>query len=102
MSMSMQGLGVFLLAVIAAVGVLGVVLMVRTAASVRRAHEQTHQVLSGRDLGPALHGLMQQTRELNRQLTNIDKRLEKLEALQKVQIANLTFRDDAVRQRRQQ
>ena len=55
------------------------------------------KTIAERDSGPALHGLVQQTREVNRQLANIDKRLEKLEALEKVQIANLTYRDDVVR-----
>jgi hypothetical protein len=96
-----QGLGLVFLAVIAAAAVCGLVFMLRAAASIRRLHEQTHQVLSSRDLGPVLHGLVQQTREVNRLLANIDKRLEKLEALEKVQIANLSFREEALRPRRQ-
>ncbi|MCC7079315.1 MAG: hypothetical protein IT530_01470 [Burkholderiales bacterium] len=96
-----QGLGLFLLAIIAVTAVLGLVLALRAAASIRRLQEQTHQVLASRDLGPVLHGLVQQTREVNRLLANIDKRLEKLEALEKVQIANLTFREEVPRPKRQ-
>ena len=96
-----QALGLILLTLIAVAAVLSLVLVLRAAASIRRQHEETHQVLSSRDLGPVLHGLVQQTREVNRLLTNIDKRLEKLEALEKVQIANLTFREEAPRPRRQ-
>ena len=95
-----QGLGVALLAVVAVAAVAGLVMMVRMAASLRRMHEETRQALAGRDSGPALHALVQQTREINRVLVNIDKRLEKLEALEKVQIAHLSFRDEP-RARRQ-
>jgi hypothetical protein len=96
-----QALGLILLAVIAAAAVSSLVLVLRAAASIRRLQEQTHQVLSSRDLGPVLHGLVQQTREVNRLLANIDKRLEKLEALEKVQIANLTLREERPRPKRQ-
>ena len=41
-----------------------------------------------------MHALVQQTREVNRVLGNIDKRLEKLQALEKVQIAHLSFREE--------
>ena len=95
-----QSLGVVLLEIIAVAAVIGMVLLLRAAASIRRLQQDTHQVLASRDLGPVLHGLVQQTREVNRLLANIDKRLEKLEALEKVQIANLTFRDDHVRPKR--
>lgn len=100
MSAMAQSLMLVLLAVVAAAAVLGVVLGLRAASAIRRVHEQLHKVVVARDLGPVLHGLVQQTREANKLLANIDKRLEKLEALEKVQIANLTFRDDTVRQRR--
>lgn len=96
-----QALGLMLVTVIAVVAVLSLVLVLRAAASIRRLQWETHQVLSSRDLGPVLHGLVQQTREVNRLLANIDKRLEKLEALEKVQIANLTFRGEAPRPQRQ-
>ena len=89
-----------LLAMLVAVAVAGLVFMLRAIASIREQQEATQKILSGRDLGPVLHGLVQQTREVNRLLANIDKRLEKLEALEKVQIANLSFRDDPVRPKR--
>jgi hypothetical protein len=88
------------LAVIAVVAVMSLVLFLRAVASIRDSQEATRQVWATRDPGPALHGLVQQTREVNRQLANIDKRLEKLEALEKVQIANASFRDDTIRPRR--
>jgi hypothetical protein len=93
------GLTVFLLALIAVVGVLGTVLLLRAAIAIRQLQAQTHQILANRDLGPVLHGLVQQTRDVNRLLANIDKRLEKLEALEKVQIAQLSLREPAVPKR---
>jgi hypothetical protein len=100
MTMMAQGLGLTLLAVVAVAAVLGLVLVLRAAGSIHRLQQETHRVSSSRDLGPVLHALVQQTREANRLLANIDKRLEKLEALEKVQIANLSFRDEAARPRR--
>ena len=94
-----QGLGLILLAVIAVAVVAGLILGLRAAASIRRLQEQTHHVFTNRDLGPVLHGLVQQTRDVNRLLSNIDKRLEKLEALEKVQIANMSPRDEPRSQR---
>jgi hypothetical protein len=96
-----QGAALVLLTIIAVVAVIGLILMLRAAAAIRRLQAETHQVLANRDLGPVLHGLVQQTRDVNRLLANIDKRLEKLEALEKVQIANLTFRDEQLRPKRQ-
>jgi hypothetical protein len=95
-----QGLELGLLAVIAVVAVIGLALLLRAAAAIRRLQNDTHQVLASRDFGPVLHGLVQQTRDVNRLLANIDKRLEKLEALEKVQIANLSLRDDPLRPKR--
>jgi len=95
-----QSLGLVLLAVIAIVGVLATVLLLRAAGTIRRLQAETHQVLTARDLGPALHGLVQQTRDANRLLANIDKRLEKLEALEKVQIANMAPREQPTGTRR--
>jgi hypothetical protein len=95
-----QGLELGLLAVIAVIAVIGLALLLRAAAAIRRLQHDTHQVLAGRDFGPALHGLVQQTRDVNRLLANIDKRLEKLEALEKVQIATLSLRDEPVRPQR--
>jgi hypothetical protein len=69
----------------------------RAQASIRAAQRAALEFWAARDPGPALHGLVQQTREANRLLANIDKRLEKLEALEKVQIANRGFVDDAIR-----
>lgn len=94
MSTIAQGLALILLAVIAVAVVVGLVLGLRTAASMRRQQEHTHQVFASRDLGPVLHGLVQQTRDINRLLATIDKRLEKLEALEKIQIANMSLRDE--------
>ena len=96
-----QSLLLILLAVIAIAAVAGLVLGLKAAASIRRQQEQTHQVLASRDLGPVLHGLVQQTCDVNRLLANIDKRLEKLEALEKVQIANMSLRDEPVRPKQQ-
>ena len=93
---SMQAATLALLAVIAVVAVLTLVSLLRIAAFIREGRN-AQKTIAERDSGPALHGLVQQTREVNRQLANIDKRLEKLEALEKVQIANLTYRDDVVR-----
>jgi hypothetical protein len=95
-----QGAALVLLTIIAVVAVIGLILMLRAVAAIRRLQGETHEVLASRDLGPVLHGLVQQTRDVNRQLANIDKRLEKLEALEKVQIANLTFRDEQLRPKR--
>jgi hypothetical protein len=94
---TMQAATLVLLAVIAVVAVLSLVALWRAAAFVRKGQEEAQKIRAERDTGPALHGLVQQTREVNRQLANIDKRLEKLEALEKVQIANLSFRDETVR-----
>lgn len=88
-----------LLAVIALVAVLILLLLRQTLALVRDQQSAVQRFLTDRDFGPALHGLVQQTKEVNRLLANIDKRLEKLEALEKVQIANLTFREEARTQR---
>jgi type II secretory pathway component PulK len=95
-----QSLELVLLAIIAVVAVIGMALLLRAAAAIRRLQQDTHQVLASRDLGPVLHGLVQQIRDVNRLLANIDKRLEKLEALEKVQIANLTFREELPRPKR--
>ena len=94
---TMQAATLVLLAVIAAVAVLSLVSLLRVAAVMRKGQAEAQKIWAERDPGPALHGLVQQTREVNRQLANIDKRLEKLEALEKVQIAHLTFRDETAR-----
>ena len=91
---TMQAAILVLLAVIAAVAVLSLVSLMRVLAFIRQGRDAAQKFWTERDPGPALHGLVQQTREANRQLANIDKRLEKLEALEKVQIANLTYRDE--------
>ncbi len=101
MSAEMMQAGMLvLLASIALIAGVGLVFLLRAVASVRIEQEATQKILANRDLGPVLHGLVQQTREVNRLLANIDKRLEKLEALEKDQTANLSFRDDAIRPRR--
>jgi len=101
MSTGMMQAGMLvLLAAIVLVAVIGVCFVLRAFTSLREQQEATQKTLAGRDLGPVLHGLVQQTREVNRLLANIDKRLEKLEALEKVQIANMSFRDDPVRPKR--
>jgi hypothetical protein len=97
---TMQAATLVLLAVIAAVAVLSLVSLLRMAAFIRRGQQDAQRIRAERDPAPALHGLVQQTREVNRQLANIDKRLEKLEALEKVQIANLAFRDETARPNR--
>ena len=89
-----------MLAVIAIVAVASLVSLIRVVAFIRQGRDAAHKIWAERDSGPALHGLVQQTREVNRHLANIDKRLEKLEALEKVQIANLVYRDDAGRPNR--
>jgi hypothetical protein len=94
-----QGMTLVLLALIALVGVLSTILLLRAAVSIRELQAQTHQIVANRDLGPVLHGLVQQTRDVNRLLANIDKRLEKLEALEKVQIAQLSLREPAIPKR---
>ena len=93
---TMQAATLALLAVIAVVAVLSLVSILRILASVRKGQEAAQKIWAERDAGPALHGLVEQTREVNRQLANIAKRLEKLEALEKVQIANRAPRDDAL------
>lgn len=91
---TIQG-GIFiLLAVIGIVAVLSLVTIASAFRAIRLQQDATNRILTSKDLGPALHGLHQQTKEMNRLLANIDKRLEKLEALEKVQIANMTYRDD--------
>lgn len=86
-----------LLAVIGVVAVLTLVTIASAFRSIRLQQDATNRILGSRDVGPALHGLVQQTKEVNRLLANIDKRLEKLEALEKVQIATMTQRDEAQR-----
>jgi hypothetical protein len=91
---SIQG-GIFiLLAVIGIVAVLSLVTIASAFRAIRLQQDTTNRILTSKDLGPALHGLVQQSKEMNRLLAIIDKRLEKLEALEKVQIANMTYRDD--------
>ena len=97
---TMQAAALALLAVIAVVAVLSLAALLRVSAFLRKGQAEAQKLWAERDPGPALHGLVQQTREVNRQLANIDKRLEKLEALEKVQIANLSFRDEAARSNR--
>jgi hypothetical protein len=94
---AMQAATLALLAVIAVVAVLTLVSLLRAVAFIREGRDAAQKMIAERDSGPALHGLVQQTREVNRQLANIDKRLEKLEALEKVQIAHFNYRDDTVR-----
>ena len=94
---TMQAAILVMLAMIAAVAVLSLVLLFRIVAFIRQAQDAVQRIWAERDAGPALHGLVQQTREVNRQLANIDKRLEKLEALEKVQIAHLAYREDPAR-----
>lgn len=94
---TMQAAILVLLAVIAVAAVSSLVSLLRMQAYIRRGQDAVQKLWAERDAGPALHGLVQQTREVNRQLATIDKRLEKLEALEKVQIANLGLRHDSVR-----
>ena len=101
MSVETMQAAVALLAVIAVVAVLSLILLLRAVAFIREGRDAARKLIAERDSGPVLHGLVQQTREVNRLLANIDKRLEKLEALEKVQIANLSYRDDIVRPVRQ-
>jgi len=93
----MQGGTLVLLAVIGVVAVLTLVMLASAFRAIREQQDSTNRILSSKDLGPALHGLVQQTKEMNRLLGNIDKRLEKLEALEKVQIANMSLRDENAR-----
>lgn len=101
--MSLEAIGALtlvLLAMIAAVAVLSLVSLFKVAACLREGRDAAQKIWLERDAGPALHALVQQTREVNRLLANIDKRLEKLEALEKVQIANLGYRDEIARPQR--
>lgn len=93
----LQGAIVVLLTVVAVAIVLSSLVLLRALTLIRAGQNAAQAFWAARDPGPALHGLVQQTREATRLLTNIDKRLEKLEALEKVQIANLGFRDAANR-----
>ena len=77
---TMQAAILVVLTVIAAVAVLSLVLLLRIVAFIRQAQDAMQRIWAERDSGPALHALVQQTREVNRQLANMDKRLEKLEA----------------------
>ncbi|MCC6531183.1 MAG: hypothetical protein IT531_01420 [Burkholderiales bacterium] len=100
-SEAMQGVILVLLAVIAVAVVAAAVVAARILSALHKQVQESHVLFSARDPGPVLHSLVQQTRDVNRLLANIDKRLEKLEALEKVQIANLSFRDEAARGTRQ-
>jgi hypothetical protein len=103
MSMGLELLPAAALALLAIIAVAMLVLLavvVRSAKAIGDAQAETQRLWTLRDPGPALHGLIQQTREVNRSLANIDKRLEKLEALEKVQIANMSLRDDPLRPKR--
>lgn len=90
----LQGAVVLLLTVIGVAAVLSLVLVHSALRTIRMQQEATNRILSGKDVGPALHGLGQQSKEICRLLANIDKRLEKLEALEKVQIANMAYRQE--------
>jgi hypothetical protein len=87
-----QGGMLVLLLLICAASIMTLVLLGTALKAVRRMQAETNQILAGRDVGPALHSVIQQGKEMNRLLANIDKRLEKLEALEKVQIANYGMR----------
>ena len=77
------------LIVVLAVLLLGVLLVALKA--IRREQDATNRILASRDLGPVLHSIMQSGKETNKLLNNIDQRLAKLEALEKVQLANWTM-----------
>lgn len=97
----MQGGMLFVLIIIGVLAVMTFFSMVAAFKAIRQQQEATNRILSGKDSGPALHAVVQQTKEVNRLLANIDKRLEKLEALEKIQIANMSLRDDAPRGQQQ-
>jgi hypothetical protein len=82
------------LTIIAVALIMGIMIMMRELAAIRSRQEAAQRTTASRDLGPAIHGIVQQLREVSRLLTNIDKRLEKLEVLQKMQIANVSLRQD--------
>ena len=77
------------LIVVLAVLLLGVLMV--ALKGIRREQDATNRILASRDLGPVLHAVLQSTKESNRLLSNIDQRLQKLEALEKVQLANWTM-----------
>ena len=79
-------LGLIFLLVIALFAVVRVALK-----AIRQQQEAANRILASRDLGPVLHAVLQATKDSNKLLGNIDQRLQKLEALEKIQLANWTM-----------
>lgn len=91
---TMQGAILGLLGVLTLIAAVSLALLAVALRSIRARQEQIHRLLETKDVGPALHGIVQQARDINRVLATIDKRLEKLEALEKVQIAHFAMREE--------
>lgn len=91
---TMQGGMLGLLGVLTLIAAVSLVMLAAALRAIRTRQEQIHRLLESKDVGPALHGIVQQAREINRVLGTIDKRLEKLEALEKVQIAHFAMREE--------
>lgn len=92
----MQLATLILVGVIAVATVGGWIWVMRVLAAARRRDDELRRALASQDPGPVLHGLVQQVREGNRRLTNLEKRIEKLEALQKVRIVRPAEYDETV------
>ena len=86
----MQGGTLVLLALIFVLFAALVGLLAISLRAVRRDLEAVLRLQTSRDEGPALHAILQAAKETNKLLHNIDQRLQKLEALEKVQLANWT------------
>jgi hypothetical protein len=84
----MQGGTLLLLGLIFVLSVALLAVLMTALKAIRREQDVCNRILAGRDTGPVLHGLLQATKESNKLLHNIDQRLQKLEALEKVQLAN--------------
>jgi len=87
----MQGGTLVLLGLIFVLAVLLLGVLLVALKAIRREQDATNRILASRDLGPVLHAMLQSSKETNTLLSNIDQRLAKLEALEKVQLANLTM-----------
>jgi Tfp pilus assembly protein PilV len=75
---------------LAAVVLLG--LIAAQLAALRRDAQAVHKQLAAMDWSPMLFNGVQQLREIAKALDLIDKRLQKLEAIQKVTASNISLR----------
>ncbi|MBI3935462.1 MAG: hypothetical protein HY323_00655 [Betaproteobacteria bacterium] len=60
--------------------------------AIRREQEETRRVLATMDWSVMLLNVVQQSKEAVRLLDTIDKRLQKLEAIEKVQLSHIDWR----------